>query len=192
MQDPSCYLDIALANRLNPPYLTDGAKIPFTLSPGDTILIPVASGAGALPSATSRLTGPAESSIEELMGVDCELVQVSKERYGWAIDEAHGSEDARLVSRMANYKQALESRMRTVQGEDVLNPSVGIPRLVGAKQMGDTGSEAILRIRQQVMADPRTEQFIGVSFRLENDALTCDITVKTVGGEGPRVIPATI
>ena len=191
--DARKWVDLAVINKLNPPFITNGAQIPRTLRPGSKIVIPVSNPSVAAPVLTTGQEAVGEQSQAEVnLGTDFELVKLSNGQYGWAIDEAHGSVDGRLVTGLPNMGQGLESRLRTTRGESILFPSVGLPRLVGTSLLDDPTNEARLRVRQQLVADPRIDKVLGFNFSLEGDALSVTAKVLPIGFATARVISRTV
>jgi hypothetical protein len=190
--DPGKAAEIAIINKLEAPYVTTGARMPSTVRPGDVILIPTQHFQLPAPVSTSLQQDVGQSQAERLLGSDFALVRTTKERFGWAVDVAHGSVDALKVQGIPNYCQGLSSRVRTEQGQDMLHPSVGMPRLVGVSQNGDNISEAMFRLRQQVLADPRTDKLLNFEFRVVGDAVYMDCSVQPVGYASSTVIPVTL
>jgi len=135
------------------------------------------------------MSGTADTD-ESLFGVDVELEALSSGRYGWRIDTAHGAVDAQLVRGVDNVSQAIGVRLRTERGQNVIYPSVGLPRQVGLKSFG--AGEAILALRQQIASDPRVQKILGLRFSLVQDALTLEASVQLVGSQVPRAISRTL
>jgi len=190
--DPHKWVDIAAINNLRPPFITNGAMIPNTLQIGSKIIIPISKPGGQQRVWTTGDVPFGQSQSEAHLGTDIELVQLASGRYGWAVDVAHGATDASLVYGIENVSQGIGSRLRTNQGENIINPRVGLPRLVGQQQFQDFRSEANLRVRQQLLADPRIERVIKYEFTLVKDALTLDATVQPIGFNTSRVISRTL
>lgn len=192
MGSAELWLEIALANRLSPPYIAQ-AVIPGTLKPGDIILIPVVRSnvQPRLIPGIADVVEPGKSQAENLLGLDNELVQNSLGQWGWSEDEQTMT-DARQVRGVKNYAQGLTSRLRTVRGENVIHPEAGVQRLIGTDQIVDQSSELLLRVRQQIAADPRTERVTGISLRQTLDAVILDIDAQPVGFDHSQVIPITL
>lgn len=190
--DPTKWVDIAVVNKLRPPYITNGAKINGTLQRGSKVLIPISKNSTPARVFTTGNADVGESQSEVHLGTDIELVKLSNGQYGWAVDTSHGATDARLISGIDNMSQAILVRLKTIQGENIIFPRLGLPRLVGVKQLQDNTSEAALRVRQQLLADPRIERIIKYEFELVDDALTLFATVMPVGFNTSRVISRTL
>lgn len=184
--------ELALINQLSPPYVTDGPRLPGTLQPGSRIIIPVSK---PLQSAQVLTTGNPDtggSQAEAHLGTDYEWVQISKGQWGWKIDETHGAIDGTIASGIGNLAQALGTRLRTERGTNILYPDLGMPRLIGASQIESPATEVNLRVRQQVLADPRVERLHRASFEVDQDAVTVTITAQPVGASTPRTISQTL
>jgi hypothetical protein len=190
--DPARAAELAIVNKLSPPYITSGARLQDTLRPGDTIVIPSNSATLPLRVSTDRQQAQGGSQVDRLLGEDMALVRVSKEQWGWAVDFAHGGTDAVHVRGVPNYAQGISTRIRTEQGTCILFPAMGMPRLVGVSQQGDYVSEGLFRLRQQIQLDQRTERVVGFTFHTEIDAVIMECMVQPVGYASPQVIPVTL
>lgn len=191
--DAKKWMDLALANSLKPPWITSGAKLPNTLQPGSTISIPISRPeASTNVLSTGSETASGESQAVANLGTDFELVQQTNGKWAWAIDSTHGSTDARKISGINNLGQAIQARLRTVRGENIMFPSIGMPRLIGMSPLVDQRTEAQLRVRQQIVADSRIERMIEYSFSFDNDALVVNAKVVPKGFATPRVISRAI
>jgi hypothetical protein len=126
--------------------------------------------------------------LDALLGVDAKSVLISKEQWGWEVDVAHGATDIKKVRGIDNMAQGLASRLRTTQGENILQPSVGVRRSVGQKQFGDNVAEAVMVTRQQVLADPRVQRLISLDFETELDAIDLSMRVQPLGYSTARVV----
>ena len=185
-------MDIASVNALRPPYITNGAQMAGTLQVGSKIMIPISKPTAPVKVLTAGEVPFGQSQSEVHLGTDLELVKLTNGQHGWAEDVAHGATDARQVYGLNNLAQAINSRLITEQGQNILYPRVGLPRLIGVRQLSDTRSEANLRIRQQLLADPRIEKVIKYVFTLNQDALEVTATVQPVGFSTARVISRTL
>jgi len=184
--------EIALVNNLRAPYLTNDSNLPGTLKVGAPITIPmVQAKQGKTPIVTASETALGASQVEEQLGRDLFLVREG-DQFGWAIDTAHGSVDGQIVGGVDNLGQAIETRLRTTRGENILYPGVGLPRLIGSSPRSDTRGEVALRVRQQILADPRVESLVAYSLRIVADQVVLEATVRPVGSSTNRVISRTL
>jgi len=192
--DARKWLDLAIINRLKPPFITSGARIPNTLSVGDRISIPIAKPSKPTNILTDGQIIDRSSQIDSHLGTDFELVPIPgrKNRWGWQIDFAHGAVDATKVRGVDCVSQGLAARLRTTRGENILFPNVGLPRLVGGTQLGDESIEARFRARQQMMADPRVSRIIRFSFGIIGDSLYLNAEIQPVGFSSARTISRII
>lgn len=191
--DVKKWMDLVIVNGLKPPWITSGPKLPNTLQPGSTITIPISRPEAATNVlSTGSETQVGESQAVANLGTDFELVQQSNGRWAWEIDTRHGSTDARKISGINNLGQAIQARLRTVRGENIMFPSIGMPRLIGMSPLVDQRTEAQLRVRQQIGADPRMDRIIEYSFSFDNDALVVTAKVVPKGFATPRVISRSI
>lgn len=184
--------DLALINNLSPPYITSGPKLPGTLQPGSRIIIPVnkpVQPAQVLTTGNPEIGG---SQADAHLGVDFEFIQISKGQWGWKIDATHGSVDGVKTRGIGNLAQGLGSRLRTERGTNILYPSIGLERLVGVNQLENPATQAQLRVRQQILADPRVDRFVSANFREEKDAVIIDIKAQPVGATTARTISQTL
>lgn len=190
--DARKWTDLALINNLSPPYITPEARLPGTLQPGSRIIIPVNKPVQPAQVLTTGNPETGGSQAEAHLGVDYEYVQVTKGQWGWRIDATHGSVDGIKTSGIGNLSQALGTRLRTQRGTNILFPNVGLPRLVGVDQAENPAIEVNLRVRQQILADPRVDRLQGATFTVVQDAITIDIKAQPVGASTPRTISQTL
>jgi len=184
--------ELAMINGLRPPYLTSNSNIPGTIKVGAPIMVPTAKVAASSQVLTTAESPLGESQAEQHLGTDFLLIKTGKDKWGWKTDTAHGATDVEKVSGFANLGQALETRMHTVQGENILYPRVGLPRLEGVMQMKDTRGETALRVHQQLTADPRIQQLISFNLKVVDDAIVLEATVRPIGYSTTRVISRTL
>ena len=190
--NPNDWPDIVIVNQLRPPYITNGAQIPGTKQPGDRMLIPIKQ-AGKTPNTlTTGDPSVGASQIDDLLGVDFERIRIGKNSFGWEIDPASGGTDVRKVRGIANLGQGLEGRLRTIQGENILYPNFGIPRLIGGRNDGADVVNAKYNARQQVLADLRVESVGTLQFVQDKDSLSIEMEVRPVGFTNARTIARTI
>lgn len=186
------WLVLAVVNQLRAPYITNGAQLPGTLQPGKRLIIPIAAGGAPFDAVTTGEPQLGESQADAHLGTDFERVEISEGSFGWAIDRAGGSIDVRKVSGISNLGQALEGRFRTEQGQNILYPGIGLPRLVGQKNLGSQTVEARYEARNQLLADARVERIGQFSFTNEQDRLKLTAKVQPKGYSTTRTISRTL
>lgn len=174
------WIDLAVVNGLAAPYVTDGAKLPGTLAPGDQITVPSPrpTGAGA-----SVLAGnePEATQSEAALGVDLALTPTAGGQWDLALDAAGGSVDALPIAGLANLGQAIATRLRLERGELPLQPDVGLPRLVGVPAYVDASGMALLHVREQIYSDDRVLALGAIAAQLDHDVLTLELSVVPAG-----------
>jgi hypothetical protein len=190
--NPNQWSSIVVANSLRAPYVTAGTRLPGTVAPGDSIMIPIPDALSNPDTLTTGNPGTGGSQIEALLGVDFERHQNANGQFGWAIDTAGGSTDVRKVRGVANLEQALDGRLRTTEGENILYPQFGMPRLVGNRALGDDIVNTRYLIRRQFLADRRVERVVSLRFLTDNDALEIEADVQPVGFTSTRTIARTL
>jgi hypothetical protein len=193
LRDASKWPDLMIVNRLQPPYITNGAQMPNTLQPGDTISIPV-----KRPTTPTRVfntggeIGVGDSAAEAALGTDFELIQQDNGQYAWEVDTAHGATDGKTVSGIPNLSQGLGVRLREVQGDMILTPHVGLPRTVGANPFFSGEEEARWAVRQQMIADPRINRLLKLVFEADGDVLSIGADLVPIGYQTARTITRTL
>jgi hypothetical protein len=186
------YPAIAMVNQLKAPYITSGPKIPGTLQPGSKVIVPIANTTRSPDTLTTGEAELGESQAAALMGVDFELEKLADGTYGWAVDTAGGSTDARHVSGVDNLGQGIGSRFRTEQGHNILYPTIGLPRAVGNTQFNDALEDIRHEARRQLLADSRVKSVTSFKFSTEQDAVSLEASVVPVGFTSDRVISRTL
>jgi hypothetical protein len=184
--------DIAIINKLQPPFLVNSVRMPNTLRVNDPIMIPISN---PIAPVNVPITGNSEqggSQIAQLLGVDILVIGLTNKKYGWVIDTAHGSTDVLSVSALDNLKQGLEKRLRTEYGTNLSFPHVGLLRLVGNVNWGDLYTEARFIFHQQILADPRIQSITDQQFRIEEDVFWVDIDAVPIGFDTSRQIPVQL
>lgn len=187
--DARRWLDLAIVNQLEPPYIVDQACIPNTLRISDKILIPVSAPAPSPDTITLGDTAAGSSQVEQALGTDF-FLKYSDDRktYGWAIDTAAGSTDVIRIQGIANFTQALKMRFQSEQGQNILYPAIGLPRAIGSKGIRDPLSTVRYQVRQQLLADKRTERVVQFSLEIENDALILNADIQPIGYHSARTV----
>jgi LysM domain len=189
--DARRWKDIAIVNGLSSPYITARAKLPNTLQSGQPIAIPVRKRAVPPQVSSLAITPLGQSRAEAALGTEFELVEHADGQLSWEVDLQGGSVDARKVAGLKCYAQGINLRMRTEQGTHILFPSVGLPRFVGVNN-STVIAQSRLGIRQQVLADPRTERLVSMALSVDGDALTIENSVRPVGFSTAKVISTTL
>ncbi len=191
--DARKWIDIAIINGLRPPYLTGAARMPGTVRPGDNIVIPVSRPTPAPDVFTTGEAVQGKSQMEQQLGEDFELHQISgTNTWGWKIDEAGGAIDIFKVRGIANLSQAIGSRFRTEQGSNIMYPKIGLPRLIGKSNFGETFVESRHSARQQLLADKRVQKISSLKFTTDADKLSLEADIQPVGFATPRAIARTL
>lgn len=170
--DAARWPELADANNLLPPYLTDD---PTQAGPGprvllagqDTIDIP-----GPAPAAPSGVADPTD-----IYGTDLLL------QGGQLIDDGNG--DFATVTGPDNLKQALGGRIITDPGELLFHPAYGckVNRLKGKKGTATLNQLAAAFVAQAVRADPRVAQAQDTTATLAGDTVSVASTAVAVDGK---------
>jgi hypothetical protein len=192
--NPNEWAVIAVVNALRAPYVTGGVRLPNTLAPGDSIMIPIPEALSNPDTFTTGNPATGGNQIDALLGTDFERHQNANGQFGWAIDTAGGSTDVRKIKGVANLSQGLDGRLRTNQGENILYPQVGMPRQVGTRSLEDATETINTRylIRRQFLADARVERLVSLQFIPENDQVKIEAEVQPVGFTSTRTIARTL
>jgi hypothetical protein len=190
--DSSLWPELAMINQLQPPYITNGPKLPGTLQPNSRIIIPVDKPVRPAQVLTTGNPVIGESQADAHLGVDFELVQISKGQWGWKVNVTHGATDGTKTAGIGNLAQGLGSRLRTERGTNIIHPNLGLERLVGVNQLENPSAQIQLRLRQQILADPRIDRLVSASFSFAKDAITVDIKAQPVGATTARPISQTL
>lgn len=165
------WLDIAAANRLRPPYFSE-TSLPFTVAPGQTIVVPSPyHGAGStLNTRTGGTQKLGESQQEDAYGTDW----LMDEAEGWAIDQMHGGTDFSWVTGVANVEQAIETRVQTERGANLVFPVFGLPFKVGGVNHLESRILAELAVRQALAGDPRIKKLHDLRVSLDGDQIVIE------------------
>jgi len=192
LEDARNWKYIALFNSLRPPYITDrGNRLPGTLAVGDRILIP----SFAAPPAVT--TNPAtfgvrtsEPGAVHALGRDLLLADTAvRDQWDLVIDAAHGSTDILTVDGVPNLSQAMQTRIRTEQGTDILYRQLGCARVVGLGVTEVDLETAKIRLADAVAADPRIAAVTSVEFQLDQpDSVLADVTAEVRGFMRPEQV----
>ena len=184
---------IAIANQLKPPYITAGAKLPGTVSLGDRITIPIPNTNQIAPDTlTTGARASGKSQAESFWGREFELVQIGSKARGWAVNKSFGSVDVQQVAGEDNLIQAISMRFLTEQGQNVLYPQYGLPRIVGNNGLGDVLDNANYEARRQLLSDPRIVAVSSLSIVNDQDSLKLSVDVQPTGSSTSRVIARTL
>lgn len=162
--DVQYWWTIATINNLRPPYISQ-IPLPNTIRPGETLIVP--SLAEATPSlAESGVLTDGRGTLEaQLLFRDAKLVRSTRfpNRYDLQLDSTKNNSDVLYVEGVENLKQAMNTRLDTLLGENVLFPNVGLNRVIG---MGEPLVDAeILKvyISQTIAADTRVAAISAIS-----------------------------
>ena len=186
------WLELVSINQLKPPYITNGPRLPGTLRVGDRIVVPARA---TLNSPNTLSTGSKEtgsSQIDAHLGRDFELRQLSNGKYGWAIDSASGGTDVYHVQGVPNLGQNVVVRLMTEQGQNILYPNLGLPRVIGVKNLGEVLVQKEYEARNQILADPRVSKLNELQFTLNEDVLEVRASIVPVGFTSARTISRTL
>jgi hypothetical protein len=176
---------IVLVNRLRAPYLSPVA-LPGTVSPGGRLLIPIAAGNEAPINVVAAGVPTGQSQLADVFGTDLQLDADE----GLAIDELHGSTDVLLISGLDNMVQAISTQVDTIQGENLIYPSLGRPADVGSALTVPQMQLAALWCKSALRADPRIKAVSSSTLTRVGDTLTIALDVvlrddSTVRASGP-------
>ena len=167
--DARKWSDLANANDLKPPFVSGQAAANIT-SATDEEAFPGALGVGKIlmvpnfqrpPEARPLLpvlgVSGDRSPEEKLLGADLALTRFpgQEPRYDVAINTEFGSNDARIVTGIANLRQAIELRVTIEKGTDKLYRKVGLEPIVGLKWVAIDKELIKFRVIKTVSADPR-------------------------------------
>lgn len=187
MGDARRWIDIALANHLQAPYIS-AAGLPGTIGAGARVLIPITSSSPSTPRV--RSAGDPEvgaSQLEALFGRDFKMVVRPDGLYDWQIDPATKT-DLRTVAGVKNLEQACTTALNIERGKWVMATNVGVERIVGAPGTVERVVEARSRIIEAVQRDQRIRRVKNATFQLEKDALAFDLEVESTDASNVRVI----
>jgi hypothetical protein len=147
---------LAEANDLTHPYISD-IPLPRTIRRGQTLLVPsTASHSNALGQSGTVLDRNEELTAQ-LLFRDAKLAQSSRypNRLDLVMDIAGGGKDVAYVEGIENLKQAMRTRLETILGENVLYPSLGLPRIVGTGAPVVDAEIIRVLVSQAISADNR-------------------------------------
>lgn len=174
--DPNRAFELAVLNRLKPPYITDAARLPGTVRYGGSIIVPAqeATQAPAVFASTSALTTEVAA---QLYGRDALRVRIGRSQYDWELDPASDKTDIRKVEGVPNVQQALQWRTTIARGESPLYPRLGVPILIGEPATPSRALSQRFEMRQQILADPRVQQIRTFAYTVQEDAVTVNADV---------------
>lgn len=191
--DARRWVELAVLNELRAPYVTDGAKLPATVAPGDQITVPSQRplGGGSAVAPSNALTGRAAPN-EAALGVDLATVETSSGQWDLAVDLARGATDAETIAGIGNLSQAIGMRLRVERGELPLFPEVGLPTLVGFPARAGGGGLALLHTREQLLLDARILALGAITSQLDQDTLTLELSVVPAGIGEARIVTQVV
>lgn len=215
--DARAWQYIAIANGLKPPYIDAQASAPLVsaagVAPPSTDLLPWPSALGVgskilipsplrstqdMPNLPVQGAKPSEPSENQLLGTDLALEVVagiegsSNALYDIPVDTDLGSLDAKVVSGVANLKQALITRMITERGTDTLYKTLGVQRVVGLGFAPLDLETARFRVQEAVGGDARIAAIRDLTLRQEGDALAVEMTAEIRGFADSQPVRALI
>lgn len=185
---------IALFNGLRPPFLSDN-RIPGTLGVGDRILIPSFAAPPSVQTNTATFgVRPGESGEVHTLGRDLLLADSgSRDQYDLVVDTTNGSTDIKTVSGIPNLSQAMQVRVRTEQGTDILYRNLGCARVVGLGVTEVDLETAKIRLSDAIAADPRIAAVTGIEFTLDQpDSVVADVTAEVRGFVRPEQVVVVV
>lgn len=203
--DARLWQHIAIVNGLKPPFVMEDAsadlsssgdeRVPGVLGLGDTILIPNFSKPPQeqpnIPVLGVRLEEPAEA---QLLGTDLALEVVGGRPgaplFDIPIDVEGGSVDAKKVVGVACLSQALDLKVRTEKGTDIIYKRSGIDRVIGFNHVAADIEQIKFRFSEAIQQDTRIATVRRVSFEQTGagDVLTLDADVEVRGFSEPAKI----
>jgi hypothetical protein len=200
--DARLWQQIAIANGMEPPFVSDLADTPIgdesvfakSISTGGTILIPnyqrPVQKQPVLPVLGVRSEKPAPV---HFLGSDLKMAVVGggpgSPLFDWEVDVEGGSVDARQVEGLPNMSQALQMRLSLEKGQNQLFKRVGVERIIGMKNIAVDAETARYRLTQAILGDTRVAAVRQIKFdQTQGDALIADITVQLRGFNQPTTI----
>ena len=176
------WLDIAALNRLRAPYISPWS-MPDTVSPGDTILIPVTVDARDV----SRQRPQAQDDADRrLLGVDFYLNGAG----AWEADPAT-SQDLRTIGGVPNFAQALERiKFRTELGQNPIWPQIGILAPIGQPNGAGVPEAVALSVRGVALGDRRTAEVTRLEVTDLGDGASVEIDIVPLGAQATQTLRA--
>lgn len=185
--DARRWLDIALANDLRAPYISDEG-LPGTLRPGQPCLIPTTD--PTPPIAQVRSAGDPElgkSQLDELLGRDFALEVQPDGTYDFIVDPSTLT-DFVTVAGLFNLEQATSSILSTEKGQNVLYQQVGYDRIIGKPGSIERIVEARVSVVAAVQRDPRVSRVRNATFSAVEDRLDVTLDVVAIDASAQRVV----
>lgn len=186
--DARRWLDIAIANDLRAPYISDEG-LPNTLRPGQPILIPTTEEPKAVDQVRSSgnpVLG--ESQLDALFGTDLKATYDEDEGAYDFVVSPESLTDFQIVSGEDNLGQAVTAILSTEKGANVMYQQVGYDRIVGKKGTVERFIEARSRVVAAVQRDPRVSRVQNASFTLDGDSLVVELDVVATNATPLRVL----
>ena len=90
--------------------------------------------------------------------------------------------DFRTVRGIENLQQAINTKTRTILGETVLYPSIGLPDVVGAPVTSRLIAYLSTIVFEQVSIDPRIQSLSDIEFLVEGDSIIARFQATPVTG----------
>ena len=194
--DARLWQQIAVVNGLRPPFISELANVdlseenlPGTLGVGQTILIPTfAKPPSSLPVLPVLGVTSEEPAEVHLLGTDLALEVVGGRAgaplFDFVVDVEGGSRDAKQVSGRDNMAQAIQQRILTEKGTDILYKRLGLGRVVGTNFLPTDVEASRIKFAEAVDQDPRVASVRRLDFdddRSPLDSLTLDMDVELRG-----------
>ena len=189
--DGSRWYEIATQNSLKAPYISL-SNLPGTVHVGDTIMIPAAQSAKKTRTASvSDSTHP-----DDLYGRDIKLYETTGSRPGRTqvdirIDPRTGTDIATIVG-VPNLVQACQLKLWVEQGTHMLDPSFGVPLVVGYPNTSATVMAVRSAVRGGLSRDSRISRITKMIVVAEDDMLDVETTVVPVGSDQPVTIGVSV
>lgn len=189
--DARLWQQIAILNGLNPPFVDDLASTPLdsddpalpkVLGRGSKVLIP---SFGTPPERQPLLPVLGVENEEDaevhLLGADLKLERVGGREgaplYDLAINSAQGSVDLKTVKGVANMAQAVQTRLSTEKGSDILFKRMGLDRMVSLNITPVDLETARFRFREAITQDQRIATARNIIFETGTDSAPADAVV---------------
>jgi len=93
-----------------------------------------------------------------------------------------GNGDLALVSGISNLKQGITTRLRTNVGEVTGAPSMGMPKVIGKKQLASTAGILATTMEAQLLADARVKGIKDIQLEEDAGVIQLNITVTPYAG----------
>lgn len=189
--DASRWMDIAILNELDYPFIWDGVRDSNTpvnvRAIGETITIPVEESISDIP--VSEL----QQGYDRVLGEDIDVFSGLYNNYGNSILPLTGVEQAEMssdsygdlctVKGIKNLHQAILMRLMTPQGSLLHHPDYGsqIHMLLGSKGIPNQIQKAKIELERTIRSDKRVEDVTIQDFAFDGQTLFATIQIKPIG-----------